>query len=104
VFPSIPPGGDPLAQPRAAAEDRQDDRLRYPLSVSNLSHHDTEHEMGDPENEKTNSQPQQNSSILSSQQIVVKIEVEDTGYGIRPCDMHKLFSKLHSGRRARVND
>lgn len=38
-----------------------------------------------------------NSSKLPTQQIVVRIEVEDTGHGIRRDDMYKLFSKLAVG-------
>jgi len=34
------------------------------------------------------------SSKLPTQQIVVRIEVEDTGHGIRRDDMYKLFNKL----------
>jgi hypothetical protein len=85
--------------PPATQDDQPDDKLRYPLSVSNLSQHDTEQgqehdEEDEEEKEKTHDHSRSGSSRMMSQQIVVRIEVEDTGYGIKPCDMHKLFSEL----------
>lgn len=107
VLPYIAPGGDPLNPPQSLPEDGQDDKPRYPLSVSHLSRHDTEQELEEVDNEKTNSKsnshPSASKSDAPSEIIVVRIEVEDTGYGIKPCDMHKLFSKLCLLSGSRVN-
>ncbi len=93
----VPPGTDPLNPPPLFPEDIQDDKPRYPLSVSHLSQHDSEQELEDVENEKTHSKDSHPSGTKSSSSptdlMVVRIEVEDTGYGIKPGDMHKLFSE-----------
>jgi len=49
------------------------------------------------EDKKAHSDDLSNLSKLQSQQIVVRIEVEDTGHGIRRDEMYKLFSKLTVG-------
>ncbi|KXN90671.1 Peroxide stress-activated histidine kinase mak2 [Leucoagaricus sp. SymC.cos] len=101
VFPHIPPDQDPLDQPQKPLDDRQDGKLRYPLSVSNLSQHDTEQEVEEEEKEKAHSHSRPGSSKLPAQQIVVRIEVEDTGYGIKPSDMHKLFTAFNQTEQGR---
>ncbi|KAJ3565704.1 hypothetical protein NP233_g7464 [Leucocoprinus birnbaumii] len=107
VLPSIPPGQDPLVAPQITSEDRADDNLRSNLSISNLSQHDSDliHEIKEieekAEDEKTHSNGRTSSSKSPSPQIVVRIEVEDTGYGIRRSDMHKLFTAFNQTEQGR---
>ncbi|KAF9454382.1 hypothetical protein P691DRAFT_797172 [Macrolepiota fuliginosa MF-IS2] len=97
VVTPIPPVRDPLDPDPLSPppEEIQDDRARYPLSVSHLSQHDVEQGLEDGEMEKTASKSHSHGSTSRSplDTIIVRIEVEDTGYGIKPCDMHKLFSQ-----------
>lgn len=94
ILPVIPPDTDPL-NPLPSFDEIQDDKPRYPLSVSHLSQHDTEQGLEDAEKEKTHSRASGGRSSSSPPDlIVVRIEVEDTGYGIKQGDMHKLFSEF----------
>lgn len=80
------------------AEETVDEKPRYPLTASHLSQHDTEQEMEEKGSKKSCSKFRNNSSIpkeSAAETIIVRIEVEDSGSGIKPSDMHKLFSKLN---------
>lgn len=74
----------PLVQPG-------EDSLKRPQSCHERSPKENTEDM------KTHNNGLAKSSQLLTQQIVVRIEVEDTGHGIRRDDMYKLFSKLTVG-------
>jgi len=74
----------PLIQPRR-------DSLKRPQSCYERPPKENTEDM------KARSNGLAKSSKLPAQQIVVRIEVEDTGNGIRHNDMYKLFSKLTVG-------
>lgn len=100
VFPVIPPEGDLLHSPQALPEDGYDSRPRYSLSASHLTQHDIEQrsQSEEKESEKAYSKERNHPSAETSQgssaeTIVVRIEVEDIGYGIKPRDLYKLFSE-----------
>jgi len=76
VLPLVQPGEDSLKRPQSCHE-------RSPKENT--------------EDMKTHNNGLAKSSQLLTQQIVVRIEVEDTGHGIRRDDMYKLFSKLTVG-------
>lgn len=101
VLPVVPPGGNLLLTlQRNAAEEPPDEKPRYPLTASHLNQHDTEQELDEKGSKvsHSHSKTRSNSNVVkgsAADTIIVRIEVEDSGSGIKPSDMHKLFSKLN---------
>ncbi|PPQ93876.1 hypothetical protein CVT25_013585 [Psilocybe cyanescens] len=86
IVPYIPADTDPLVDPRENLLDVADNNQR-PLSTDYLTQHDIQH--GKPP--------------ASVEVIVVRIEVSDTGYGIKAQDMaqSKLFSAFNQTEQGR---
>lgn len=98
VLPVVPPGGALLLTlQHNAAEEMLDEKPRHPLTASHLSQHDTEQEMEEKPSKRSRSPSKSrsgsNAAKNAADMIIVRIEVEDSGSGIKPSDMHKLFSK-----------
>ncbi|KAH9479237.1 putative histidine kinase 1 [Psilocybe cubensis] len=93
IVPNIPPDADPLADPRedllnvAAAAAADATNSQRPLSTDYLTQHNIQH--GKPP--------------APLEMIVVRIEVSDTGYGIKAQDMaqSKLFSAFNQTEQGR---